>query len=89
MSDIFKDFLCGWTSGITQVFVMQPFEIVKVRLINQSFKDSYYKGTIDCFRKIRIEEGLLAFYRGSYDEIFRYIDTIVRCWCTSIFTICI
>jgi hypothetical protein len=53
LSDILKDFLCGWTSGITQVFVMQPFEIVKVRLINQSFQDSYYKGIIDCFRKIR------------------------------------
>jgi hypothetical protein len=88
LTDIFKDFLCGWTSGITQVFVMQPFEIVKVRLINQSFKDSYYKGTIDCFRKIRIEEGLLAFYRGTNSCKFRNINSPIRCWCTGFLAIC-
>ena len=32
-----KDFICGSVSGWTQVIVMQPFEIIKVRLINQSY----------------------------------------------------
>lgn len=64
ISDSLKDFACGCASGWTQVFVMQPFEIVKVRLINQSLKNSYYTGIFDCFKKIRSEEGLLAFYKG-------------------------
>jgi hypothetical protein len=34
--DILKDFISGCVSGWAQVFVMQPFETIKVRLINQS-----------------------------------------------------
>jgi hypothetical protein len=48
-----KDIVCGATSGLTQVLVMQPFEIVKVRLMNQSLKNPDYRGTFDCFKKIR------------------------------------
>lgn len=51
--DIGKDFICGCVCGWVQVFVMQPFEIVKVRLINQSFLNPEYKGIFDCFRKIK------------------------------------
>lgn len=51
--DVAKDFLCGCVSGWTQVIVMQPFEIVKVRLINQSSTNPEYSGIFDCFRKIR------------------------------------
>lgn len=50
--DISKDFFSGCFSGWVQVIVMQPFEIVKVRLINQSLHAPYYKGIIDCFTKI-------------------------------------
>lgn len=64
-TDYFKDFFCGCVSGWVQVFVMQPFEIVKVRLINQSSTNPQYKGIIDCFKKIRNEEGLIAFYKGN------------------------
>lgn len=43
---------------------MQPFEIVKVRLINQSLRNPEYHGIVDCFRKIHKEEGAGAFYKG-------------------------
>ena len=33
---MFRGFVCGTISGWAQVFVMQPFEIIKVRLVNQS-----------------------------------------------------
>ena len=62
--DIAKDFFCGCVSGWTQVIVQQPFELVKARLVNQSSKNPEYKGIIDCFRKIRVEEGLTACYKG-------------------------
>lgn len=51
--DIGKDFICGCVCGWVQVCVMQPFEIVKVRLINQSFVNPEYKGIFDCFKKIK------------------------------------
>ena len=51
--DGLKDFISGCVSGWTQVLVMQPFEIIKVRLINQSNTNPEYSGIIDCFQKIR------------------------------------
>lgn len=70
MIDTLLDFVCGCISGVSQVFVMQPFELVKVRLVNQSRNNPEYKGMFDCFRKIKTEEGWLAFYKGrSYINI--------------------
>jgi len=53
LTDVIKDFFCGCVSGWTQVVVMQPFEIVKVRLINQSSAAPEYSGIVDCFTKIK------------------------------------
>jgi len=50
--DTLKDFFAGCVSGWVQVLVMQPFEIIKVRLINQSLLNPEYNGIIDCFTKI-------------------------------------
>ena len=63
--DIAKDFFCGCVSGWAQVIVQQPFELIKARLVNQSSKNPEYSGIIDCFKKIRQEEGLTAFYKGT------------------------
>lgn len=63
--DTAKDFFCGCVSGWTQVIVQQPFELVKARLVNQSMLKPEYSGIIDCFNKIRSEEGLAAFYKGT------------------------
>ena len=38
--------------GWSQVFVMQPFEIIKVRLQTQSIDNPQYKGIGDCLGKI-------------------------------------
>lgn len=43
---------------------MQPFEIMKVRLANQSLKNPIYNGIIDCMKKIYLHEGFLGFYKG-------------------------
>lgn len=62
--DIIKDFISGCVCGWAQVIVMQPFEIVKVRLINQSLYNPEYKGIFHCFKKIKEQEGYGAFYKG-------------------------
>ena len=64
MNQNLKDIISGFVSGWTQVIIMQPFEIVKIRLQTQSSANPYYNGIVDCFKKIAKEEGLGAFYKG-------------------------
>jgi hypothetical protein len=85
--DTLKDFFSGCVSGWVQVLVMQPFEIVKVRLINQSLHNPEYHGIIDCFRKIYREEGATTFYKGTLLVYFRYLIAIAGYRCSSIIAI--
>lgn len=64
--EMFRGFVCGTIAGWTQVFVMQPFEIIKVRLVNQSLLKPEYFGIVDCFKRILKEEEIHAFYRGRF-----------------------
>ena len=66
MNQNVKDIISGFVSGWTQVIIMQPFEIVKIRLQTQSNANPYYNGILDCFKKIAKEEGLGAFYKGTF-----------------------
>jgi hypothetical protein len=51
--------------GMSQVFVMQPFEIIKVRLQTQPEGAKIYSGILDCLVKIIKNEGPLALYKGT------------------------
>lgn len=48
---------------------MQPFEIIKVRLANQSLSNPIYSGISDCINKIYRCEGLFAFYKGTVSPL--------------------
>ena len=64
--ELFRGFFGGAVAGSSQVFVMQPFEIIKVRLVNQSLTNPEYKGIIHCFKRILKEEGFKSFWRGIF-----------------------
>lgn len=64
MNQSTKDIISGFVAGWTQVIIMQPFEIVKVRLQTQSASNPEYLGIAHAFRKIAREEGPLSFYKG-------------------------
>ncbi len=66
MEQAVKDIIAGFISGWTQVIIMQPFEIVKIRLQTQTAGNAYYNGMVDCFKKIAKDEGFSAFYKGKY-----------------------
>lgn len=66
---VIKDFIGGTLSGIIQVMVMQPFQTVKTRLVNQSLRNPDYTGITDCFRKILSSDGLRGFYQGSLSPL--------------------
>lgn len=59
-----KDFTAGLISGWAQVILMQPFDIIKIRLQTQDLKNPRYHGIVDCLKKIVSEEGPLALYKG-------------------------
>jgi hypothetical protein len=44
---------------------MQPFEIVKIRLVNQSKIKPDYLGIFDCVKKIIKSDGVSGFYKGN------------------------
>ena len=67
MNQSTKDIISGFISGWVQVMLMQPFEIVKVRLQAQSAGGvAHYKNGLDCFKRIAMDEGPLAFYKGYF-----------------------
>jgi solute carrier family 25 carnitine/acylcarnitine transporter 20/29 len=69
MSEHSIEFICGCIAGWAQVFTTQPFDIIKVRLANQSLLNPTYKGIFDCARSIYHEGGPLAFYKGTLSPL--------------------
>jgi len=65
LSENAKGFLSGYVAGCVQVLVMQPFEIIKVRQVNEASNSLKYHGFTNAFKSILREEGALAFYRGN------------------------
>jgi len=59
---------CGMGAGVTEAFVVVPFELVKIRL---QAKDSIYKNTMDALTRIVRIEGPLALYKGLESTIWR------------------
>jgi len=62
-SNTLKDLTAGTTGGILQVLVGQPFDIVKVRM--QTAPKGTYSGMLGCAKGILVNEGPLAFYKGT------------------------
>lgn len=65
---------------MSQVFVMQPFEIIKVRLQTQPTNPKLYNGIIDCLFKIIREEGPLALYKGFIEFYERNFNAVDGSW---------
>lgn len=84
MNQSTKDIISGFISGWTQVIIMQPFEIIKVRLQTQSSQNPKYNGIVDAFKKILAEEGPFSFYKGSILIKCRYSCSIDWNWFSSL-----
>ncbi|KAI8869485.1 mitochondrial 2-oxoglutarate/2-oxoadipate transporter-like protein [Ramicandelaber brevisporus] len=63
--------LTGVSAGVTEAFVVTPFELVKIRLQDKA-NAALYSGTSDALRKILKNEGPLAFYNGLEATIWRH-----------------
>jgi solute carrier family 25 phosphate transporter 23/24/25/41 len=81
-------FVCGSVAGAVAQTVAYPFDTVKKRLQVQSVvahapsaaaeasataNAMYYRGMVDCFRKVVRDEGPLALYRGTVPNLARIV----------------
>lgn len=62
-------FLASSAAGLGVAIVMNPCDVVLTRVYNQ--KGNLYSGPIDCFAKTFKAEGLGAFYKGFWAQLFR------------------
>jgi len=60
-------FLSGCLAGSFSAFFVNPADVVKTRLqlLNKGAAEESYSGVADAFRKIYVNEGLTAFYKGA------------------------
>lgn len=61
----------GVMAGITEAFLVVPFELVKIRLQAKE-NAGLYKNTTDCVQKILQTEGPLAFFKGLEATLWRH-----------------
>ncbi|XP_007252204.2 ADP/ATP translocase 2 [Astyanax mexicanus] len=71
-------FMFSWmiAQSVTTVagIISYPFDTVRRRMMMQSGLkggDAFYTGTVDCWRKIAREEGMQAFFKGTFSNILR------------------
>ena len=74
-----KDCLIGGTAGGISKTVGAPLERAKLLLQTQSANEALegrtYNGLVDCMKRIYIEEGFLAYWRGNWANVVRYFPT--------------
>jgi solute carrier family 25 2-oxodicarboxylate transporter 21 len=63
--------LSGISAGVTEVFIICGFELVKIRMQDKN-NAGRYKNTMDAVVKIIREEGILAFYKGLESTLWRH-----------------
>lgn len=60
----FSHMVSALSAGAVSTLCTNPIWVVKTRLMTQSPTRYKYVGTLDCFRKMYMDEGLISFYAG-------------------------
>jgi solute carrier family 25 (adenine nucleotide translocator) protein 4/5/6/31 len=81
-SSFVKDFLAGGVSGAIAKTCTAPIERVKLIIQTQdsnprirSGEVPRYTGIMNCFTRVRAEQGFAAFWRGNFTNVIRYFPT--------------
>lgn len=68
------NFIIAQAVTTTAGFLSYPLDTVRRRMMMQSGRTKeqmMYKGTLDCWKKILVNEGPRAFYKGAFSNILR------------------
>jgi len=77
-----KDFVAGGVSGTVSKSLTAPIERVKLIIQTQDANPKIvsgevprYTGIVNCFSRVRSEQGFKAFWRGNFTNCIRYFPT--------------
>ena len=77
--DFIQNFIAGGTSAAISKTCVAPIERVKlllqVQAVSKNLQGKEYNGIFDAFRRIRKEQGMMAFWRGNLANVIRYFPT--------------
>ncbi|KAJ8683231.1 hypothetical protein QAD02_019023 [Eretmocerus hayati] len=80
---LFLTFVASTISGCCLAVVMQPFDVISVRLYNQGTdlqgRGIYYNGLSDALYKVFKIEGVLGLYKGIFPTLMRSAPHVVLC----------
>ncbi|VVT53925.1 uncharacterized protein SAPINGB_P003819 [Magnusiomyces paraingens] len=74
----FAHMVSALSAGSSSTLVTNPIWVVKTRLMTQSKGHNKYKGTIDTFHKMFMEEGILSFYAGLGPALLGLLHVMVH-----------
>lgn len=75
------DFLMGGVSAAISKTCASPIEVIKMRIqnmdemIKKGTLDKPYNGIVDCFNRVKNEEGVKALWKGNFTNVLRYFPT--------------
>jgi solute carrier family 25 (mitochondrial adenine nucleotide translocator), member 4/5/6/31 len=75
------EFSVSGTAAAVSKSLASPIEVIKIRLqlqaplIQKGLIKEPYKGIIDCFHRLYLEEGWRAYYKGNLVNVLRYFPT--------------
>lgn len=65
----YESMLAGGVAGAISVYATMPFDVIKTRM--QGLEASQYGNSLECFKKILTNEGVLAFWKGTIPRLSR------------------
>jgi len=68
---IFEKFIAGGLGGSIGIIFGNPFDVYKIRMINDVGAKKKYKGFIDCVQKSFKSDGLKGMWKGINVNILR------------------
>lgn len=69
--------ISGFGSGFIVTCVVNPFDVIRTRLMNQNLIAPQYKGIVDCARQMVKKEGIKSMYYGFIPLWFKFAPTTV------------
>ena len=70
-------FTSAFCAGFCMAVTVNPFDMVRTRVMNQPVDNKLYNGMFDAFGKIMTNEGPKAFYKGFIPVWGRFAPTTV------------